>query len=423
VADELSRLAVLFQEGALTPDEFRVAKEQVLGTSRPPPPLPREQTPPQPEADATWGDPEATLGGVPGHIGPYKVLEELGSGGMATVYRARHTSKTMARRQGGDVALKVLHPHLAAKSSYRKRFEREGEICSRLNHPNVVAVHDVLLFEGGCALVLQLVQGVPLSKVLRQRGAMPLDEALAWFEQLLDALAAAHAEGVVHRDLKPDNVLVRASDNTLHVVDFGIAAARQLTRNTRAGAQMGTYGYGAPEQFEDARKASARSDLYALGVILHEMVVGEPPWPMASDVRVILSAQLSGPPPTVGLPPQVSEAVRAMLQPNPANRPPSADAVRVLLRTSNDAGIRAKYYERAVWELGDHDAETEAWAEQLAGGRLSGTLEVPTLAPALPERRTVDDDEPEAPPEDHTFDRVLALAAVAVALFVWWLTV
>jgi serine/threonine protein kinase len=307
ISEELQRLASLRESGLLTDDEFHEAKRRVLSR------------------------PVAASGHDDDRLGAYHLVDKLGAGGMAVVYRGIHGSSAIARRQHGEVAIKVLHPHLVDEPLYRARFEREAEIGSRLDHPNIVQVHDLVIDGSRWALVLDLVEGPTLADLVdAAHGGLGFDTAMRWFHQLLDALEAAHGVGVVHRDLKPDNILVRDTDETVHICDFGIAAADEITRDTRTGARMGTFGYGAPEQFRDASRADARADLYAVGVMLFEMLTGAMPWP-DEDWRRILHAQLQGPPDLSDVDEPVATALHALLQPDPDDRPADVAAVRALL--------------------------------------------------------------------------------------------
>jgi serine/threonine protein kinase len=210
-------------------------------------------------------------------IGSYRVLARIGDGGMGSVYRARHQNEHIAERQGGDVALKVMHPQYAQNPELRARFDREASVCLKLNHPGIVRVHDLLEDQGQLGMVMELVEGRPLSVIIgTEVGPIPWDRAEPLFFQLLEAVGYAHQNGVVHRDIKPDNVMV-TSDQRVKVLDFGIAKDLEAGR-TKTGTGMGTVAYMAPEQYTDAKSVDHRADIYALGMTLYEMVAGRLPW-------------------------------------------------------------------------------------------------------------------------------------------------
>jgi serine/threonine-protein kinase len=210
-------------------------------------------------------------------IGQYVVLREIGSGGTATVYEARH------RDLGKRVAVKVMHPHLAADAAASRRFLREGRAAATVRSPHVVDVFDVGKHEGVPYLVMELLSGVSLAAVLRERGRIPVGELAELMLPIASAVHAAHQVGVVHRDLKPSNIVLaaRAADETSPVIlDFGISRLESdVDRDlTRSEALVGTIHYLSPEQSRGGRNASARSDQYALGVMLYECATGVRPF-------------------------------------------------------------------------------------------------------------------------------------------------
>jgi len=202
---------------------------------------------------------------------------------MGEVYRARHRIKSKARQQGGEVAIKLMHAKLASDAEYRARFEREATLGLDLVHPGIVRVFDLVEDAGRLGLVMELMQGRPLSLVLRTTRP-GLREALPCFDALLDAVRMAHQAEVVHRDLKPANIIV-TDDGSWKVADFGLAkvsahADMGLTTTSRG---MGSAAYMAPEQARDARGADHRADIYALGSILYELLTGDFAWERASS--------------------------------------------------------------------------------------------------------------------------------------------
>jgi serine/threonine-protein kinase len=222
------------------------------------------RTPGEGRADAPWPD-RTHLGG-----GRYRLDDVVASGGAAVVWRA--FDEHLAR----PVAVKLLHPHHAGDPTVVERFQREARSAAGLSHPNVVRIYDTGREDGIVWLVMELVDGPSLRDVLQRRE--PLDPVVvgALGEQVARALAAAHAQGLVHRDIKPANILV-ASDGTVKVTDFGIAKALSGSDATltNPGTVMGTAAYVAPEQLEGV-DIDARADVYALGVVLYEALVGRP---------------------------------------------------------------------------------------------------------------------------------------------------
>lgn len=202
----------------------------------------------------------------------YRLENRVGAGGMATIYRARDL--TLDR----DVAVKVLHPHLVDDAGLRERFRTEARHAAKLLHPNIVNVFDTGDRDGPGGLpwiVMEYVDGPSLRDVLRERGSLRPGEALAVVEPLARALARAHAGGVVHRDVKPENVLI-APDGTPKIADFGIARAVAATSHTQTGTLIGSVHYMAPE-LVSGKPATAATDQYALGVLLYELLTGEQP--------------------------------------------------------------------------------------------------------------------------------------------------
>ncbi len=317
IEDRLRSLADLFDKGLLTRAEFEEQKRRIL--SEPP----ASGTPPAAGVTPAVSGPGSAVA-PPEAIGAYRVFAVVGAGGMGAVFRGRHRSEAMALRQGGDVAIKVMHPEFARRRAFQDRFEREAAMGLRLDHPGIVRVHDLISDAGTLALVMEWVEGRPLSDVIGAvTGPLPWFKARPLIGQLLAAVAAAHAQGVVHRDIKPDNALL-GHDGQLKILDFGIAkdAARS---GTRTGVTMGTVAYMAPEQYTDAKRVDARADLYALGMTLYEMLAGRLPWDADTPEFVVLQRKHAGdlPPPTTfypGIPAPVVEAVMRALAPEPEAR-------------------------------------------------------------------------------------------------------
>jgi serine/threonine-protein kinase len=271
--------------------------------------------------------PVATLAG-----GRYRIERRLGRGGMALVHLAHDAE---LHRQ---VAIKVLAEPLAADDDFRRRFLREAKVAAGLSHPNVVAVYDAGEDGGRPYIVMELVRGETLAAVLARRRRLPAGEVVDLGSQAAAGLEHAHEHGLVHRDVKPQNLLLR-DDGTLKIADFGIARPASSTeRLTEAGTVLGTAAYLAPEQATGA-PVSAAADVYALGVVLYEALTGRTPYP-ATSLGELLAAQQAGvPAPVRELAPETPEPlediVMRCLARNPAYRPASAAEVARLLGTAS----------------------------------------------------------------------------------------
>lgn len=302
-------------------------------------------------------------------LGPYKVLALLGAGGMGEVYRAHDT------RLGRDVALKVLSPHLAATPEVRARFEREARTVSQLNHPHICTLYDVGRQEGLDYLVMELVEGETLARRL-EKGPLPVGEMLALGTQVAEALDKAHRAGVVHRDLKPGNIMLTAGGAKL--MDFGLARAAGLAPAAAAladsptmsrpltaeGTIVGTFQYMAPEQLE-GKEPDPRADIWALGCVLYEMATGRRAFEGDSQASLIAAIMDREPPAITALkpmsPPAFDHLVKRCLAKDPAERWQSARDVAHEFRWVADVGsqagvpapvaVRRRRRERLAWGL------------------------------------------------------------------------
>jgi hypothetical protein len=225
-------------------------------------------------------------------VGDHYLIEaELGRGGMAAVYGA------MDLRLNRKVAIKVLPPEHAFNEAVRKRFVREAQMAARLSHPNIVPIYAVDEKDGLVYFVMALVDGDPLAKRLHESGPMAVDDVRAVVSMVADALHYAHQEGVVHRDIKPDNILIDRNTRRPMVTDFGIArAAAEEQRLTVTGMAVGTPAYMSPEQAMGEREVDGRSDLYSLGIVAYQMLAGETPF-KATNTPSMLMKHVSEPPP------------------------------------------------------------------------------------------------------------------------------
>jgi serine/threonine protein kinase len=323
VTEKLKDLVKLLDRGLLSRAEFDQQKQALL---------------------AAPSSPQGSSPNLSDSVGAYRILGELGRGGMGVVYRGKHRTAAIAKRQGGEVAIKVLHAQYAQDEVFRDRFEREASLGLKLEHPGIVKVHDLVVGEGGTlAIAMELAEGRPLSEVIGQEtGPIPWDRAWPLFKQLLNAVDYAHAQGVVHRDLKPENVIL-SSDNRLKILDFGIAKDMEGGK-TKTGTGMGTVDYMAPEQYLDAKRVDGRADIYALGMTLYEMLAGRLPWEKNTPEFTILEQKKNGalPPPTdfyPAIPPAVVAVVERATAVKIEDRYRSIKALTAALEGASGDGV------------------------------------------------------------------------------------
>ncbi|MES1259775.1 MAG: serine/threonine-protein kinase, partial [Gemmatimonadota bacterium] len=271
----------------------------------------------------------------------YTLEGEIGRGGMGVVYRAR--DERLQRR----VAIKVLPPELAFSSEIRARFTREAQTAAKLSHPHIVPIHDVGEGQGIVYFVMGLIEGESLAARIRRRGRVPAEETRRIIRETADALSAAHALSVIHRDIKPDNILLEGTRGRVVVTDFGIAKALSASSGatlTSAGMAIGTPSYMSPEQAAGEREIDGRSDLYSVGIVAYQMLSGSLPF-NAPTVAGILMKQITEAAPLLhegypDVPEDLSLAVARCLEKDPTNRWPSADALRRSLESRTVAGYR-----------------------------------------------------------------------------------
>jgi serine/threonine protein kinase len=252
--------------------------------------------------------------------GRYRTQELLGRGGMASVYLARDGELDR------PVAVKVLAEHLADTPGFRKRFLREAKLAAQLSHPNVVQVFDVGEHDGVPFIVMECVEGSTLAEELKQRGPLDPAEVVDLALQICGGLEHAHAAGLVHRDIKPQNLLLRP-DGTVKIADFGIARAAETTKLTQAGSVVGTAAYLAPEQAL-GEEVTAAADIYSLGCALYELLTGRTPYVFETLPELVVKHREDSIPPVRELRSDISEeleaAVMHALARNPEYRPESA---------------------------------------------------------------------------------------------------
>jgi serine/threonine protein kinase len=258
-------------------------------------------------------------------IGDYALQEVIGRGGMAEVYQA----------VGNDsiVAIKVLHQHYLYDEENLRRFEREGEFGLGMNHEHIAAVYEFGKFEQVPYIVMEFVDGEDLRSIIRRTDDYTIDDVVMWMEDICGALDTAHLQGYVHRDIKPSNIMVRPSGDAV-LMDFGIAKFKHATTHI-TGASVGTIDYMAPEQIQNSQNIDHRADIYALGIVVYELLTGMLPY--EGSIPQVMYAHLNHPAPdpreiNVAVPKQMAEAVMKALAKKPEERFQSAGEFAMALQ-------------------------------------------------------------------------------------------
>ncbi len=266
----------------------------------------------------------------------YELAEKIGDGGMATVYRGRDV------RLNRVVAIKILHPHHATDLNFLQRFSHEAQAAANLRHPSIVDIYDVGQEERQHFIVMEFVDGSDLKSMILRYKQLPVQQVLQITSAIADGLDAAHQLGMVHRDVKPQNIMV-AHDGTAKITDFGIAKSGLSTAQTETGVTFGTADYISPEQAR-GQPATAQSDIYALAVTIYEALTGQLPFTGDSAVAVALQHVGSKPPPIRRHNPGVSTALEQLimraLAKNPSERPATAKEFGQLLRAQEETEVR-----------------------------------------------------------------------------------
>jgi len=312
----------------------------------------------------------------------YELESEIGRGGMGIVYCARD------KRLKREIAVKVLPPELSFRADIRQRFLREAETAAQLNHPNIVPIYTVEERDNLVYFVMAYIKGDNLGQRLQQHGPMPPVEVRRILREVADALAYAHHRNVIHRDIKPDNIIIDEETGRAMVTDFGIA--RALTdsgdsRLTATGMAIGTPAYMSPEQSAGDQAIDGRSDLYSLGVVGYQMLCGQPPF-VASNTPSMLVKHLSEKPIPVDerwpdLPPDLARAVMMCLEKDPADRFPSAAAFAVALDGGGMPTLATRASAAASPEARKQTRErevTEALRDRYTPAQTSYTPSAPT---------------------------------------------
>jgi serine/threonine-protein kinase len=272
-------------------------------------------------------------------LGSFRIESVLGSGAMGVVYRATN------EKTGRSAALKVVGGELARGGKIRARFDREADILQQFRHPNIVRFLAWGRFRGTSYIAMEYIEGLTLEKILQERGALPWREVVELAVQLCDALHYAHEHGVVHRDLKPSNLMV-TDDGKVKLTDFGIAKDLDAEALTATGRTLGTAAYMSPEQIRGAPAVSHKTDLYALGVVLYQMLVGKVPFDNTSPV-VLMHCHMNEAPPRPSaqveeIPKALDELVVELMAKSPADRPWDASAVGAKLSDMLEKATQGK---------------------------------------------------------------------------------
>ncbi|MDQ3866079.1 MAG: protein kinase, partial [Actinomycetota bacterium] len=245
----------------------------------------------------------------------YRILRRLGSGGMANVYLAE--DEELGRR----VAIKILNDRYATDELFNERFRREATSAAALSHPNIVSIYDRGEADGRPYIAMEVIEGRSLKELIVTSGALPIPKAIEYAKQILNALRFAHRNGIIHRDIKPHNILL-GPEERLKVTDFGIARSG-ASQMTEAGSIMGTAQYLSPEQARGA-PVTAASDLYSVGVVLYEMLTGKTPFNGESPIEIAMKHLNEAPRPPSELrpeiPPELDQIVLRALTKDPGER-------------------------------------------------------------------------------------------------------
>lgn len=289
---------------------------------------------------------EAASAETPTRVASYEILEPIGKGGMGKVYKARAPD-------GSLIALKVLAPHLVDNDVQRMRFYQEARIAMQLDHPNMVRAIEVGEDEGRHFIAMEFVDGETLRQRIRRGGPLREKDAIRIIAQIAQALHKAHKRGLIHRDVKPDNILI-PKEGPAKLSDLGLVKSLDADLNlTKTGRGLGTPHYMAPEQFRDAKNVDIRSDIYSLGATLYVAVTGETPFGGGPPLETFLKKSKNAyiPPKTLNprLSARVVEAIERAMDADPARRPATARAFAEMLVGTDAGGVDADGDDEPTW--------------------------------------------------------------------------
>ena len=266
-------------------------------------------------------------------VGRWRLQDLLGEGGMGRVYRAVDAA-------GAEAAVKIVKAELARDDIFRRRFAREAKVAQRVDHPHVVPVIETGEQDGIPYLVQVFIGGGSLEDRIKAEGTMPLAETVRICTAVASGLDALHTEGLIHRDVKPANILLD-DQGTPYIADFGLAKDRDASILTKAGQALGSMDYMAPEQIR-GEEVSAQSDVYALGCVMYECLAGKPPFADRQGMRILWAHLQEEPPDPLAdrddVPADVGWALRQALEKEPEERPPTATAYASMVRIAAGGG-------------------------------------------------------------------------------------
>jgi len=312
-------------------------------------------------------------------VGDYQVIGILGSGGMGEVYKVRNVISDRVE------AMKVLLPDLSSAPDLADRFLREIKVQASLKHPNIASLHTAVRLENQLLMLMEFVEGSTLEQKLKQQGKLPVASAVDYISQVLAALEYAHAQGVIHRDIKPGNMMLTPA-GVIKLMDFGIAKGSSDHQLTMAGTTVGSLYYMSPEQIQGAVDLDARSDLYSVGVSLYELVTGKRPFDGDSQFAIMSAHLKNTPVPPVALDPTLPQTLNDVIMlavaKDPNARFQGAAAFRKALSSVVPAAAAAPssmFAAAAAPAVLARGADINAIASAVTGGRFC-TIEVSSAA-------------------------------------------
>ena len=272
-------------------------------------------------------------------VANFRIVEKLGEGGMGVVY------KGMDVHLDRPVAIKMLSPDLSRNPEIVERFRTEARAQANLNHVNLATLYAFLVHDGNAFIAMEFVEGENFEQLIRRRGPLPAEDAVPWFKQALLGVGAAHRMGIVHRDIKPTNLMLNRQ-GIVKVMDFGIAKVVGVRGTTRTGMQLGTPAYMSPEQIQ-GRAIDVRTDIYALGITLYQMLSGHVPFEEGSDFDIMRHQVSTPPPPMIDLhpyaPAQYQSVVTKAIAKNPEERYRSVEEFGAGAGASRECGHNRRH--------------------------------------------------------------------------------